>query len=256
MIRNIVAVICIGLISGAAMAQEKKKLVIRWYGQSFFHITASDGTRIAFDPHAIVQYPRNVVPADLVLISHPHADHNALDAIENKDKAKVLTGVKGTVRKQEWNRVDEKFREARIYSIGTFHDKDSGMTRGRNSCMIVEVDGLRICHLGDLGHELSDRQVQTIGEIDILMIPVGGVYTLNGTDARKIVEQIKPKRLILPMHYGTKAFEDLLGPEEFLEGQKNVQRKLTTNELDVPLGEKPPAAPSIVILGWKKGGDE
>jgi L-ascorbate metabolism protein UlaG (beta-lactamase superfamily) len=256
MIRNFIAVVCIALISGAGMAQEKKKLVIRWYGQSFFHVTASDGTRIVFDPHYIEQYPRNVVGADLVLISHPHADHATLTAITNPEKAKVLAGVKGTARKQEWSRVDEKFREVKVYSVGTFHDKDSGMSRGRNSCMIVEVDGLRICHLGDLGHELSERQIQAIGEIDILMIPVGGIYTLNGTDAKKVVEQIKPKRLILPMHYGTRVFDDLVGPEEFLEGLKNVQRNLKTNEHVVPLGEKPPVAPDIVLLGWKKGGDE
>jgi L-ascorbate metabolism protein UlaG (beta-lactamase superfamily) len=256
MIRNLLALVCAAALAASTFAQEGKKLTIRWYGQSFFQFTTSDGTHIVFDPHSIEQYPRNMVAADLVLITHPHADHSSLSYITNADKAKILTGVKGTARKQEWNRIDEKFRDARIYSIGTYHDKDSGMTRGRNSCIIVEVDGLRICHLGDLGHELSERQVQSIGEIDILMIPVGGIYTLHGTDAKKVVEQIKPKRLIFPMHYGTKVFDDVLGPDEFLEGQKNIDKQLKTNEYEVPLGEKPPATPKIVLLGWKKGADE
>jgi L-ascorbate metabolism protein UlaG (beta-lactamase superfamily) len=90
------------------------------------------------------------------------------------------------------------------------------------------------------------------------MIPIGGIYTLNGEDAKKVVEQIKPKRLILPMHYGTKAFEDLVGPDEFLDGQKNVQKLPNTNEIDVAVNEKPPASPQVVLLGWtkKKPGDE
>jgi L-ascorbate metabolism protein UlaG (beta-lactamase superfamily) len=258
MLRNLIPLLCAVLISGSAAAQEGKKLTIRWYGQSFFQITTSAGTRIVVDPHSIQQYPRDMVAADLVLITHPHADHSSLARIPDRDKVKVLTGVKGTVRRQEWNRIDEKFHDAHIYSVGTFHDKDSGMTRGRNSCIIIEVDGLRICHLGDLGHELSERQLQSIGEVDILMVPIGGIYTINGTDAKKVVEQIKPKRMILPMHYGTKAFEDLIGPDEFLDGLKNVHKLPNTNEIDVPLGEKAPASPKVVLLGWtkKKPGDE
>lgn len=258
MLRNLIALFCAVLLAGSVSAQEGKKLKIRWFGQSFFQVTTTAGTRIVFDPHSIEQYPRDMVAADLVLITHPHADHSSLVRIQNRDKVKVLTGVKGDARKQQWNRIDEKFRDAHIYSIGTFHDKDSGMSRGRNSCIIVEVDGLRICHLGDLGHELSERQLQSIGSVDILMIPIGGIYTINGEDAKKVVEQIKPKRLILPMHYGTKVFEDLVGPEEFLDGQKNVQKLPNTNEIDVAVNEKPPASPQIVLLGWtkKKPGDE
>lgn len=254
MTRTICSLLCFFAAIVPALAQEKK-IAIRWHGQSFFHYTMSDGTRIVFDPHAIEQYPRTMVQADLVLVSHPHFDHNVVDVVTNKDKAKILTGVKRVGNKQEWNRVDDKFREIKIYSVNTFHDKDSGMSRGRNSCFVLEADGLRICHLGDLGHALSERQLQSIGEIDILMIPVGGIYTINGEDARAIVAQIKPKHLILPMHYGTTAFEDLVGPQEFLEGLKNIEKKLTTNEYDFVLGAPKPETPKIVLLSWKKGGD-
>src|SRR5262249_9341670 len=127
------------------------------------------------------------------LITHLHLDHATLNRVQGADKAKVLAGIKVTGRRQDWVSIDEKFKDVQVYSLGTFHDKDSGMTRGRNTVFIIEVDGLRICHLGDLGHELSDRQVQTIGAVDVLMIPVGGIYTLNGTDARKVMAQLKPR---------------------------------------------------------------
>jgi L-ascorbate metabolism protein UlaG (beta-lactamase superfamily) len=243
------------LFAGAATAQDKK-LTIRWFGQSFFQITTSAGTKIVIDPHAIEQYPRVQVEADLVLITHPHLDHATLTPIQNRDKAKVLTGIKVTGRRQDWVPIDEKFKDVQVYSFGTFHDKDSGMTRGKNTIFVIETDGLRICHLGDLGHELSDRQVQSIGAVDVLMIPVGGIYTLNGTDAKKVMAQIKPRRLVLPMHYGTKAFEDLLSPDEFLEGLKNVVRQLETNEITLNPADKPPEEPKVVLLGWKKGGGE
>ena len=95
------------------------------------------------------------------------------------------------------------------------------MVRGRNGIWVIEMDGLHIVHLGDLGHMLTDEQLKEIGPVDVLMIPVGGIYTLNGTDAKKVIEQLKPKRYIIPMHYGIpKVFEDLLPLDEFLDGLK------------------------------------
>lgn len=249
------AVVVLGWFGARPTSAQEKKLSIRWFGQSFFQVTTSRGTRIVFDPHAIEQYPRQIVPADLVLISHPHLDHSALTYIPNRDKAKVIAGVTGTARRQEFVAVDEKFRDCQVYNVSLFHDKDNGMLRGRNSAFVVEVDGLRLCHLGDLGHELNDRQLKRLGEVDVLMIPVGGIYTLNGTDARAVVEQIKPKRLVLPMHYGTKAFQELLGPEEFLDGMEGVERRLTTNEFVLELSGPVPNRPRVVLLGWTSSGE-
>jgi L-ascorbate metabolism protein UlaG (beta-lactamase superfamily) len=243
----------LGLIGPGMAAADGKKVTIRWFGQSYFQITTSAGTRIVLDPHAIKEYPRAIVPADLVLISHPHQDHNQVDVIENRERAKILVGVKGDVRKQEWNLIDEKFKDVKVTSVPLFHDKARGMERGKNSGFVLEFDGLRLAHLGDLGHELSDDQIKSIGHVDILMLPVGGIYTINGTDAKKVVQQLRPKRYILPMHYGTKDFDQLLGPEEFLDEQKlKVEKQLTRNELIVDAGAKPPTEPVIVLLGWKK----
>jgi L-ascorbate metabolism protein UlaG (beta-lactamase superfamily) len=93
--------------------------------------------------------------------------------------------------------------------------------------------------------------VRQIGPVDVLFVPIGGVYTLNGSKAKEVVAQLQPKRYVLPMHYGVRVFEDLLPPDEFLDGQKNVKRMLTTNELKINTDEVPPA-PVTVILGWEK----
>lgn len=239
-------------ILAAAPALAEKKVTVRWFGQSYFQVTASDGTRIVFDPHLIVSYPRAVVPADLVLISHPHQDHSQLEAIENREKAKVIVGMKKEGTKFTWNDVDEKFRDVKITSVPLYHDKMMGLQRGKNSAFVVEFDGLRFVHLGDLGHELTDAQIKAIGPVDVLMIPIGGIYTINGEEAKKVVAQLKPRRYILPMHYGTKDFDELVGPEEFLDEMKNVVKKPETNEFVIDADAKPPAQPIVLMLGWKK----
>src|SRR5262249_40235934 len=143
--------IMIATLSAAPVCAADKKVTIRWFGQSYFQIVTSAGTRITIDPHLIEAYPRAILPADLVLITHNHVDHNQIDAIENKDRAKILVGCKGMGRKQEWNPIDEKFKDVQIRTVGVYHDKSQGMERGKNSIFILEVDGLRIVHLGDLG---------------------------------------------------------------------------------------------------------
>jgi L-ascorbate metabolism protein UlaG (beta-lactamase superfamily) len=243
------ALAAIALTASSASAQDKK-IVVRWFGQSYFQVVSTAGTRIVFDPHSIVSYPRAVTPADLVLITHPHQDHNQIDVIENKERAKVLVGVKQMGRKQEWNLIDEKFKDLTVRSVPLFHDKAQGMERGKNSAFVVEIDGLKFVHLGDLGHELTDAQIRAIGPLDVLFIPVGGTYTINGGDAKKVVAQLKPKRYIFPMHYGTKDFDELVGPEEFLDEQKNIQQ-IKTNEVQIDPNAKP-EQPIIVIMGWKK----
>ena len=180
------------LIVAAAPAADGKQLSIRWLGQSFFLFTTSAGTRVAFDPHAIEQYGRPTVEADLVLISHPRPDRVRLDSITNRAKAKVIEGIKvippaaeGGPPRTTWNPVEETFKDVKIRSLGTYHDMVQGMSRGKNTIFILEVDGLKIVFLGDLGHLLSEDQVKQIGPMDVLMVPIGGVYTLNGSKAKE-----------------------------------------------------------------------
>jgi L-ascorbate metabolism protein UlaG (beta-lactamase superfamily) len=251
--------------TGPAPAQETKKdnskqdepaakeVKLRWYGQSFFQLETANRFRVVFDPHAIPNFGRALVRADFVLISHPHNDHDQVDALESKVKdSDVYRGVvEPKAGRQEWKTVDEKRGQIRFRNLGTYHDAVNGAQRGKNSIWIVEVDGLAFCHLGDLGHDLSDAQVKAIGKVDVLMVPVGGIYTINGEQARKVARQIKPRLYVLPMHYGVPGYDDLLGPEEFLEDEKNIKRLLSTNELSIPIDMKSDVA-TIVLLGWEK----
>lgn len=264
MTRHLLALLAsLGFVAAAASADEAKKLNLIWHGQSFFELITSQGTRIVFDPHAIEEFGRTTVPADLVLCSHLHPDHTQLGVIENTDKAKILVGLSGRGAKTDWKKIDEKFKDLRVYNVATFHDGNQGMMYGKNSIFVIEVDGIRIVHLGDLGHKLSDEQLKEIGPVDVLMVPVGGVYSLNGSEAKEIQAQLKPRRYVLPMHYGTPIYDQLLTVDEFLDDQKeeNIRRHTLTgnkaakryeltNKLAIDTTFKP-AEPLIVVLHWK-----
>ena len=115
---------------------------------------------------------------------------------------------------------------------------------------MVTAPGLTVCHLGDLGHELTDEQAKAIGPVDVLLVPVGGIYTINGEQARAVVAKLNPKRFVVPMHYGVPGYDDLLGPDEFLDGLANVRRTPDANELVIP-ADAPAGPPAVVVLGWK-----
>ncbi len=232
------------------------KATLRWFGQSFFQLETATGKKVVFDPHAIPHFGRPLVSADLVLVTHPHNDHNQPEVLENfKDKPRVIEAVKTVGKggtKTEWNAVDEKVGLIRVRSLGTYHDAVGGMQRGKNGVWIVEADGLVFVHLGDLGHELSPEQVKAVGKVDVLIVPVGGIYTLNGEQAKKVVDELKPRLFVIPMHYGVPGYDDLLAPDEFLSDFKDVT-KLKTNELAIPLDAKPDA-PTVVLMAWEKAG--
>lgn len=242
-----------------------KALTVRWYGQSFFQVETAKGYKFAFDPHGIEAFGRARVKADFVLVSHTHDDHSLIEMIDvgedpKTKEFKVIPAsdvYRGVVEvrpgKQEWKSINERRGEIRIRNVATYHDPVNGLQRGKNSVFVVEVDGLVICHLGDLGHELTDEQIRAIGKVDILMVPVGGIYTLNGEQAVKVVQQLQPRLYVLPMHYGVPNFDDLAGPEEFLDGfpKDQIDKRLATNELVVPLDRKAEKF-QVVLLGWRK----
>jgi L-ascorbate metabolism protein UlaG (beta-lactamase superfamily) len=239
----------------AAPAAADKNVTIRYHGQSFFEIISTQGTRIVLDPHAMPEYGRKTVSADLVLMSHFHDDHTQLGVVENAKQAKLINGLKkgGKDRPDDWNLVEEKFKDVHIHNVGCYHDGVSGMKRGKNSIWVLEVDGLRIVHLGDLGHVLNETQIKKIGQVDVLLIPVGGIYTINGSDAKEVVEQLKPRHLIIPMHFGFSDADKLLTTREFLEDQKEgTVRRYDTNELALDPKARPPQNPRIAVLNFEK----
>lgn len=212
-----------------------KPIKVSWYGQSFFIVESSKGFRVAFDPHLIEQFGRPMgLRADVVLMSHNHNDHTMVEALDNhKDRnLRQIRGLKGMGLRADWDQIDETIGDVHIGSVGLYHDDMKGMMAGKVTAFLVEMDGWRICHLSDVGHLLTPAQLKQIGEVDVLMIPVGGVYTINGSEAKKVVEQIKPREYIFPMHYGTRNFDDLLPTTEFLDGQeRNKVAESDTNTL-------------------------
>lgn len=244
--------------------EENPRFTIRWYGQAFFTVTAPSGRIVAFAPQVMPEFPRkDKIQADVVCMCHPHTDKVRLEAaIENAEDAKKVQVLKGYKSDRpggpwDWNLLDEKVKvgEAtyRVRTVGNYRDPENGKKWGKNSSFIVQIEGVTFCHLGYLGHTLSAEEVKAIGPVDVLFIPIGGVYMLNGADAKDVVTAIKPKRYIIPMAYAVDGQPDTLLPaDEFLDGFKQIKKATASNEFTFDPLEKPESATTIV-LGWKLG---
>ncbi|HEX5323056.1 MAG TPA: MBL fold metallo-hydrolase [Capsulimonadaceae bacterium] len=185
--------------------------VIRWIGQACFLITTLSGMHVLIDPpHPEVGYKisANSIPANIVFVSHEHSDHNFVEAAQGKPQiVQPLTapGAEHGTYKSNTNGIPDGVAYTRIFS---YHDNDHGKERGTNTITVIQVDGLRICHMGDIGQlSLTADQLRSIGKVDVLMIPVGGFFTVDAHQALAIIDQLHP-RVIIPMHYLTPA----LGP--------------------------------------------
>jgi L-ascorbate metabolism protein UlaG (beta-lactamase superfamily) len=189
---------------------------LRWYGQSMFLITSPSGTRLLLDPFGDIGYtlppPLDV---DVATITHEHPDHNN-DALAASG-ATVLRGL----TTDNWATIDETIGDVRIYNIRTYHDDQRGAARGRNSIFVFETAGLRIAHLGDLGHQLDDAQVSALGDIDVLMVPIGGGFTVDPAGATELTDQLAPS-LVFPMHYKTDRVTFNLATVDQFTGGKQV----------------------------------
>ncbi len=209
-------------------------LTIKWLGQACFVITTMSGANIVIDPFAAtLGYEPPAVQANVAFVSHDHRDHNATNLL--KGDPKVIGPLKDQSSDQGAIKIG---KETIAYkSILTDHDNLGGNERGANTARVITVNGVRICHVGDLGHLLTPVQVKAIGPVDVLMIPVGGFYTIDGKQAQKVVGQLKPK-IVIPMHYKTPASNNpnLATADEFLKGFKCIQKadKLTISPKTFP----------------------
>ncbi len=262
--RAAVGLLLLGALLAAgtsAFSGDDKKwqpIKVSYHAQSFFIVESSKGFRVAFDPHLIPEYGRpEGLKANVVLMSHNHNDHTMVEALANYDdeektkRPRIIRGLKGTGLRADWNVVNETIGDVKIRSVSLYHDDMEGLRSGKVTAFIVDMDGWRICHLGDLGHMLTAKQVRQIGEIDVLMIPVGGIYTLNGSEAKKVMAQIKPREYVFPMHYGTKVFDDLLAPTEFIDGQEKA-RVAESDDNKITLNREPTRPrPLTVMLNYE-----
>lgn len=205
---------------------------ISWLGHSMFKIGEKiDGKEVVVvtDPYdkEIGLFPPKV-KADVVTISHGHHDHNYTEKISgNLDDDYMIFDHAG----------EYETRKVFITGIESIHDDKSGKERGLNTIFRFEIEGMVVVHLGDLGDKLTEEQVASIGDVDILLIPVGGKYTIDGEQAAQVVRQIEP-RIVIPMHYQISGLKiDIADESRFIKemgGKVEKMAKLKIMQKDLP----------------------
>lgn len=160
---------------------------IRYLGHSCFELTSKKGVKIITDPYTRVGYELpSPLTADIITVSHAHFDHNYTQAISD---GCIVSGLGVT-----------EIDGVKIEGIESFHDEKKGMLRGKNIVYKITMDGIRVCHLGDLGEPCNPALVDKIGAVDVLLLPVGGTYTIDAIGAKAYADALQPKTVI-PMHY-------------------------------------------------------
>jgi L-ascorbate metabolism protein UlaG (beta-lactamase superfamily) len=206
---------------------------ITWLGHSCFKIRGKQ-TTIITDPYSPdLGYSLGKLNASIVTVSHQHPEHSFTAGVGGDPRA--ITGPG-----------EYEISNVLVIGVATFHDEDRGKIRGANTAYLIEIDEISVCHLGDLGHVLTDEQVEELGNVDVLLVPVGGVSTIDSQVAAEIVRQLEPKAVV-PMHYKTPALSRKLEPvEAFLKemGADNItpQAKLSLTKSSLPI------SPQVFLL--------
>lgn len=186
---------------------------IKWLGHACFLITTERGLRIVTDPYSVgggVRYEPVKEAADIVTISHGHSDHNNASAVTGSPEIIKAIGTR-------------EVKGITVKGIATHHDQSAGKERGSNVIFCFSIDGIELCHLGDLGHALTAQQIADIGNVDILLVPVGGFFTIDFLVASTVCDDLKPS-VIIPMHYKTTKLDyPVAGVGDFINGKKNVK---------------------------------
>ena len=209
---------------------------VKWLGHASFMITSDTGTRIITDPYTPgdfgLDYGEIKESADIVTVSHDHADHNNVATVGGNPEV-----VRGTA----------EAKMVKFTGIPTYHDEADGSQRGNNVIFCFEVDGVKVCHLGDLGHSLTGSQVAEIGGVDILLVPVGGTFTIDSKVATEVCGKLTP-RVIIPMHYQNERCSSfpVAGVDEFLQGKTDVSRP-DACETELKASELPSATQIMVL---------
>jgi len=209
---------------------------VKWLGHACFLISSDAGLRIITDPYTAgggVGYAPVNEAADIVMVSHDHFDHNAVSTVAGKPEVVRGGGTKNA-------------KGVEFKGSATYHDDSKGSQRGDNTVFCFSVDGVKLCHLGDLGHRLSSEQVAEIGDVDVLLVPVGGFFTIDAKVAGQVCDDLKP-RVVIPMHYKTPKLDfPIAGVEDFVRDKGNV-RALDSSEAEFKLGELPDATEIVVL---------
>ena len=210
---------------------------IKWLGHASFLITSDRGVKVLTDPYEPIMgmnYEPIDESADIVTVSHGHGDHNNVAAVQGNPQV-IDESTSVEVKGIKFNGID------------TYHDASAGSERGPNVIYCFEVDGISVCHLGDLGHMLSDEQAAAIGKVDVLMAPVGGNFTIDAETADAVIEKLKPA-VMIPMHFSNDRCPDfpVAGVDSFTDGKSNVT-VMNTSEIEYKAGGLPEST-GIVVL--------
>ena len=212
---------------------------VTWLGHGCFRLRGRSAAAVCdpYPPALGARLPR--LEANVLTISHEHANHSYAQVVHGDP---VVVDGPG----------EYEIAGVAVQGVGAFHDTADGAERGRNTIFVIELDDVRVCHLGDLGHRLLDQHIEAIGNVDVLLVPVGGGATLNGASAAEVVRQLEP-RVVVPMHYKLPGLKvELETSERFLkemgaEGAEALPR----------LGMQPSSGESetrVVLLEPRVGG--
>lgn len=208
---------------------------ITWLGHACFKIEEKvDGNLVTvvtdpYDKQIGLRLPKT--KANLVTVSHDHFDHNYIEGVGGlEDNEPFVIDRPG----------EYEYKGVFVTGIGAYHDKKEGADRGKTVMFRIEIDGITILHCGDLGTTLSDSQLEKIGDIDVLLIPVGGTYTVNAKEAAEVVRQIEP-RMVVPMHYKIPGvnldIDDVKNFSKEMGNGSEVLQKLKISKKDLPVEE-------------------
>ena len=204
---------------------------IKYFGHASFLVTTDNGTRIITDPYepgsfdGAVKYLPIAEEADIVFVSHAHADHNHTASVYGNPQVVDKAGA-------------NNIRGIDILGVPTYHDASEGSERGSNIIFRFEADGLVLCHMGDIGHALDNALAHQLTPVDILMMPVGGFFTIDCSEADSLIDSLMPE-LVIPMHYKTDGVDFPIAPvNDFLCGRKEVLWE-EGSEVEVTAGNLP-----------------
>jgi L-ascorbate metabolism protein UlaG (beta-lactamase superfamily) len=209
---------------------------ITWYGHSCFRLRSRKGTVITDPYRKGIGYNLPRLRADIVTVSHDHPDHDNVKAV--KGKPKIIS-----------NPGEYEIKGIFVIGISTFHDGRRGRLRGRNTVYLFDFEGVTICHLGDLGHVPTEAQVEDLSDIDVLLIPVGGVTTIGAAKASEVISLLEPK-IVIPMHYGTEALQEVkLQPVAQFLKEMGIKKTVPQDSLKVTKGGLP-SDTQVIIMNY------
>ena len=215
---------------------------IRYLGHSCFLLTESTGTRILTDPYGDVGFKMPRVEADVVSVSHGHYDHNNVKAVGGNP---VVLDKEG---QYEVGGVE-------IIAVKSYHDNANGAERGENLIFKFRLDGIEVCHLGDLGEECSSSLIEMLLPVHVLLIPVGGKYTIDSEQAKEYVDRIMPS-IVIPMHYKSKGLSlDIDKPDAFLsQFEEEDVEELEESEIELTRDDIDEETTKIILMERSKHG--